>query len=113
MTLPLENRFDEFFSMTGIDKSDIVIPKFEELPLVDYSGIEIQEGNRKRTEHFRIERSPLLKRYYKQAYPEPVCRACGKNMQSVYPWTGYMLDVHHLLPFVNGNQDKYKGNIFG
>lgn len=40
----------------------------------------------------------LLKKYYKKVNPNPICCACGADMSKRYPWTDYMLDIHHLLP---------------
>lgn len=75
----------------------IVVPTFEVFTS-EPSDIEFIEGNRKRVEHFRVERSGLLKKYYKKVNPNPVCCACGADMSKRYPWTDYMLDIHHLLP---------------
>lgn len=33
-----------------------------------------------------------------QLHPEPICDACKNNIKCKYPWTDYMLDLHHLLP---------------
>ena len=75
----------------------IIVPTFEVFAS-DPSDIEFIEGNRKRVEHFRVERSGLLRKYYRQVNPQPVCCACGADMSQRYPWTEYMLDIHHLLP---------------
>lgn len=88
---------EDFFAMTRLNKQNFIIPSFE-TEKSNYNGLEIKEGERKRVEHIRIERSPLLKRYYKDVYPEPICRACNHNMRLDYHWTEYMLEVHHLLP---------------
>lgn len=77
--------------------NQIVVPTFEVFTS-EPSDIEFIEGNRKRVEHFRVERSGLLKKYYKKVNPNPVCCACGADMSKRYPWTDYMLDIHHLLP---------------
>lgn len=93
---PKAERIEEFFEMTSLVKK-IVVPTFEVFT-ADPSDVEFIEGNRKRVEHFRVERSMLLKKYYKRVNPHPVCCACGADMSSRYPWTDYMLDIHHLLP---------------
>lgn len=94
--IPNPDRIEEFFEMTSLGHK-IVIPTFEVFTS-DPSDIEFIEGNRKRVEHFRVERSGLLRKYYRQVNPQPVCCACGANMRQKYPWTEYMLDIHHLLP---------------
>lgn len=90
------DRMEEFLEMTSCSDK-IVVPTFEVFTF-EPSDIEFIEGNRKRVEHFRIERSGLLRKYYKQVNPHPVCCACGADMSKRYPWTDYMLDIHHLLP---------------
>lgn len=90
------DRMEEFLEMTSFS-SKITISPFEVFTS-DQSDIEFIEGNRKRVEHFRVERSGLLRKYYKQVNPRPVCCACGADMSKRYPWTDYMIDIHHLLP---------------
>ena len=94
--LPKNDRLEEFFEMTSTTRK-IVIPAFE-LFTADPTDIEFMEGDRKRVEHFRVERSGLLRKYYRQMNPVPHCCACGIDMNIRYPWTDYMLDIHHLLP---------------
>ena len=94
--MPKENRFEEFGEMTSLENG-FYVPKFENL-FIQSDEIRFFEGNRKRVEHFRIERSGLLRKYYKENNPIPICCACGINIKKRYPWTEYMLDIHHLLP---------------
>lgn len=56
------------------------------------------EGKRTRVTHIKIERSPLLRRFFLQKYPEPICDMCQANMRIRYPWTKSLIEVHHLLP---------------
>lgn len=90
------DRTEEFLEMTSFSNK-IIVPTFEVFT-AEPSDIEFIEGNRKRAEHFRVERSGLLRKYYKQVNPRPVCCACGSDMSKRYPWVDYMLDIHHLLP---------------
>lgn len=90
------DRMEEFWEMTSLSDK-IIVPTFEVFTS-EPSDIEFIEGNRKRVEHFRVERSGLLKKYYKKVNPNPICCACGADMSKRYPWTDYMLDIHHLLP---------------
>jgi predicted HNH restriction endonuclease len=39
-----------------------------------------------------------LRRYYREQNRNPVCDMCRMNVADKYPWTDYMLDIHHLLP---------------
>lgn len=100
-----ENRFqkaeriEEFLEMTSITKK-IIVPTFEVFTS-DPADIEFIEGNKRRVEHFRVERSGLLRKYYMQVNSTPVCCACGTDMSIRYPWTDYMLDIHHLLPLAS------------
>jgi len=60
---------------------------------------EFSEGNRVRATHIRTERSTKLKEFYFKYtnYPE-ICRMCELNTHIKYPWTQYVIDIHHLLP---------------
>lgn len=93
---PKAERIEEFLEMTSIARK-IIVPTFEVFTS-DPADMEFIEGNKKRVEHFRVERSGLLRKYYRQVNPAPVCYACGADMSTRYPWTDYMLDIHHLLP---------------
>lgn len=101
------DRMEEFLEMTSFSHK-IIIPTFEVFTS-DPADIEFIEGNRKRVEHFRVERSGLLRKYYKQVNPHPVCCACGTDMSQRYPWTDYMLDIHHLLPLASSVAISSKG----
>lgn len=100
-----DDKADEFISLTSI-KHSLIIPGHTShvttsgilSPNANISDIEFVEGRRKRVHHLRIERSPMLRRIYIQMHPEPVCDACKSNIKEKYPWTDYMLDLHHLLP---------------
>lgn len=100
-----EDKVEEFLSLTSIKHSIIISRQASlvstsgiSLPNTDVSDIEFVEGQRKRVHHPRIERSPMLRRIYIQLHPEPICDACKSNIKERYPWTDYMLDLHHLLP---------------
>ena len=93
---PKTDRIEEFYEMTSISQK-IIIPTFEVFTS-DPADIEFIEGNKKRVEHFRVERSGLLRKYYRQMNPIPHCCACGTDMNIRYPWTEYLLEIHHLLP---------------
>lgn len=99
---PLQNKVEEFLQITHLKEEIFLSPKKRTnniiLPSADSSDIEFAEGKRKRVHHLRIERSPLLRRIYIQLHPNPVCDACKLNVREKYPWVGYMLDLHHLLP---------------
>lgn len=94
--IPKADRIEEFYEMASISQ-EIVRPGFE-MFASDPADIEFMEGDRKRGEHFRVERSGLLRKYYRQMNPVPHCCACGMDMKILYPWTEYLLEIHHLLP---------------
>ena len=104
---PAKDALEEFMQMTRLD-SKLVVPEVE-LFAAAPSDIEFVEGNRKRVEHLRVERSPLLRKYYRDHHPEARCCACQKDMRVVYPWTDYMLDIHHLLPLASTINISTKG----
>jgi hypothetical protein len=95
-TPPCTQRTDEFLFMTKLS-NNIVVPAFE-IIATDILDVEFIEGRRKRVEHLKVERSPLLRRYFIERNKQPICSACKLNMGIRYPWTDYMLDIHHLLP---------------
>lgn len=98
---PLANKTEEFCQLTKVD-THIILPirKVTNAPL-NLPDIEFAEGKRVRVQHLRIERSSLLKKFYIQVHPEPVCAACDMHIQQKYPWVDYMLDLHHLLPLAS------------
>ncbi len=67
------------------------------------------EGKRTRTTHLKIERSPLLRKYFLTKNPKPICDMCDVNMRHRYPWTTYLLEVHHLLPLSSGLVSELSG----
>lgn len=95
-SVPKVSRSEEFLSITRIVGS-IVLPTIEVFSS-DVADIEFIEGKRKRVEHFRVDRSPLLRRYYIEHNHTPICGMCKMDVSIKYPWTDYMLDIHHLLP---------------
>ena len=94
---PYSDKVEEFLSITKI-KDVVYVPVIPITTNTNFVDMEFSEGKRKRVQHLRVERSPLLRRYYIQIHTEPICEACGQNMVTRYPWTTYMLDLHHLLP---------------
>ncbi len=94
--IPKASRIDEFSEITSIGKRTITSP-FEFIPSTS-ADLEFLEGDRKRSEHFRIERSTLLRKYFREANPTPICSACHTDMHNRYRWTDYLLEIHHLLP---------------
>jgi hypothetical protein len=93
---PKENRVEEFATLTKLSDG-IVLPTLEVFAS-NTADIEFIEGKRKRAEHFRVDRSPLLRKYYRETNRQPICHMCQLNVALKYPWTDYMLDIHHLLP---------------
>ena len=104
---PKKDRIEEFYEMTSIART-IVVPAFEVFT-VEPDDIAFIEGNRKRVEHFRVERSGLLRKYYRKVNPKPYCCACGTDMTRRYPWTDYLLELHHLLPLSSSVAISNKG----
>ncbi len=99
---PLSDKVEEFVSITSLNPQILVNSHVQSgnsiIPFLNSVDVEFSEGKRKRVHHLKIERSPMLRRIYIQLHPEPVCDACHQNMKHRYPWTAYMLDLHHLLP---------------
>jgi len=91
-----DSRTEEFMRRASLT-NQIVLPTVE-LFTTDVMDIEFIEGKRRRVEHFRVDRSPLLRKYFREHNPVPVCDMCKMDVSFKYPWAGYMLDIHHLLP---------------
>ncbi|MCL2527927.1 MAG: HNH endonuclease [Defluviitaleaceae bacterium] len=98
-TLPKQNRNDEFFDLTKIN-SNIIIPTIDAF-ISSSTDLEFIEGKRKRVEHFRIDRSPMLRKYFRAQNVRPICDMCSVDVSLKYPWTDYMLEIHHLLPLAS------------
>jgi len=56
------------------------------------------EGQRQFGVHGKLERSPLVRRYYFGSRPELICDACRLDVKKRYPWTDNILELHHVLP---------------
>ena len=101
----LPDRTEEFCHLTKI-KSRLIVPVGndgnEGIPShLNIADREFSEGKKVRVHHLRIERSPMLRKFYIATHPEPVCAACEMHIQEKYPWADYMLDLHHLLPLAS------------
>jgi hypothetical protein len=60
---------------------------------------EFSEGNRIRVTHVRTERSTKLKDFYFKYTDNPeICNMCGLDTHLKYPWSQYIIEIHHLLP---------------
>lgn len=95
---PQFDRIEEFLSITKTDKT-ILHNSFAMSGQFSFPEDKIFiEGSRKRIQHVRIERSPLLRRIFISLHPEPICNACKLNLANKYPWSYYLIDIHHLLP---------------
>ena len=98
--VPLHSRTDEFSQLTKVANS-LILPgtsmsrRVTKTPL-SIPDIEFAEGKRIRVQHLRIERSPLLRKFYIISHPEPVCNACEIHIKDKYPWVDYMLDSANL-----------------
>lgn len=98
---PIHDRTEEFCQLTKVNPH-LILPncKIVATPM-NVPDIEFVEGKKVRVQHLRMERSPLLRKFYIAIHPEPVCAACQMRVQEKYPWVDYMLDLHHLLPLAS------------
>ncbi len=102
--------FDKDYAIIELGRLDdaIVLPEIE-LSSTSVEDIEFIEGKRVRKEHIRIERSSLLRRYYLYEHERPICFACEMDTSIKYPWTDYLLEIHHLLPLSSAIKISTKG----
>ncbi len=76
-------------------------PNFGNFTLYNSSlfDIEFSEGIKSRVSHVRTERSRKLKDFYfKYSLNGSICNMCNIDTHQKYPWTEYIIDIHHLLP---------------
>lgn len=60
---------------------------------------EFIEGKKKRVTHLRTERSLKLKQLFFNSLKHPfLCDICSLDTHAKYPWTDFVLEIHHLLP---------------
>lgn len=90
------NREEEFISLTNLHGNQIMPftlssrdGGFEDLFI---------EGRKRKVTHFKIERSPLLRKMYFERYPSTTCEMCDCDTKKSYPWTENILEIHHILP---------------
>lgn len=86
-------RYPNISRLGEVTESPIVVPTASE-----HYEAGIFEGTRKMREHFRIERSSVLRQLFLQKYNNPSCDMCGINTAEQYPWTENLIDIHHILP---------------
>lgn len=95
-TTPKATAEEEFFAVTSLDNSVIHTHTLQARETVlDDSFV---EGKRTRVTHLKIERSPILRKMFLKRYNSAICNMCVADLQKRYPWTGNLLEVHHVLP---------------
>ncbi|MCW5878587.1 MAG: HNH endonuclease [Anaerolineales bacterium] len=88
---------DEELIALGLVDQRLVLPSIASRVLT--SDLTFTEGKRRRTTHLRVERSPVLRKFFIQNNPIPIlCDMCKSDTNIRYPWTQNMFEIHHLLP---------------
>lgn len=65
----------------------------------DHDDVEFTEGAKIRVTHVRAERSNKLRNFYFNKIPDAhICRMCELDTARKYPWSGHVIELHHLLP---------------
>jgi hypothetical protein len=81
-------------------------------PGIDFSTLTLQnletnedefiEGQKIRVSHLRSERSVQLKKMYFQSVRDAeICDMCLIDTSKKYPWSPYVIELHHLLPLAS------------
>jgi hypothetical protein len=104
---PKISREEDFLTMTSLG-NEIIIPTKLRSRESDSDELFI-EGKRTRVTHLKIERSPILRSIFLQNNSEPICNMCEVNMRLKYPWTKYLLEIHHILPLSHAISISAKG----
>ncbi len=94
--LPSVHKEEDFLKLTKIKEGIIIPTKIRSRE--NASDETFIEGRKSRVTHLKIERSPLLRKIFLESNPEPFCNMCEINMSCKYPWTSYLLEMHHILP---------------
>ncbi len=88
-------RSEDFLSLTNLSRAqDTIRLRPREQPNDEL----FIEGKRSRITHLNTERSPALRKMFLRANPEPICDMCSCQTARRYPWTQYLIEVHHVLP---------------
>ena len=107
LIVPSNLKEEDFLKITKI-KTGIIIPT--KIRSRENAADEIFiEGKKSRVTHLKIERSPLLRKIFLERNPEPVCHMCETNMTYKYPWTSYLIEMHHILPLSSSLAISSKG----
>lgn len=90
---------DAFLSLTAYSHTEqtFVLPSIDEAEntLVEFT---VKEGKKVFVHHLSRERNSSLRKVYIKHHPSPICDVCERDMHVIYPWTKYLLEIHHLLP---------------
>ena len=97
---PLPDRVEEFAEITRFGA--VNIPNVLEQKFEAFADLVFTEGKRTRISHLKIERSPLLRRMFFTKFPSVICDMCDVSPLLRYPWSGNLLEIHHLLPLSSG-----------
>jgi len=98
--LPNQSREKDFINLTTINLIKNSKP-FEIQSRELVSDDTFTEGKRIRVTHIKIERSPLLRKFYFETFPTTICDMCTTNTKKKYPWTENLLEIHHILPLAS------------
>lgn len=107
MLLPSISKEEDFLKLTQIGDGIIVPQKIRSRE--NASDEIFIEGKKSRVTHLKIERSPLLRKIFLERNPTPLCNMCETNMTFKYPWTTYLIEMHHILPLSSSIAISSKG----
>lgn len=102
-----QTRVEDFLQITAMES-------YEEDPLEEnqrswgakaVAEFVSHEGKKRISIHRDRERSPIVRRAYISSNPNPTCNLCGRNMHEEYPWTHYLLEIHHLMPLAANDEN--------
>ncbi len=107
LLLPSISKEEDFLKLTKISGGIIIPTKIRSRE--NASDEIFIEGKKSRVTHLKIERSPLLRKIFLERNPEPLCNMCETNMTYRYPWTSYLIEMHHILPLSSSIAISTKG----
>ncbi len=85
------------------DYLELLTLRESEIDVIDHIDndhvVAYEEGQRRMSNHIRLERNSKLRQHYLNASKEPSkCDMCHKTMRTQYPWVVNLIEIHHKLP---------------
>lgn len=88
---------------------EIVLPPKTELIIAGEPLISVKEGIRRAVNHIIVERSPKLRSMFFGHNPAAVCDITLNPKNCGFPWSGNLLEIHHITPLSSSVRAEREG----